>query len=86
MILGQAIGRWGNYFNMEVYGTQTTLPWAISVADPALGIIQVHPLFLYESLWNSAGFVLLLCYDKYLKKITVRPFVFIWYFIRSADL
>ncbi len=68
LILGQAIGRWGNYFNMEVYGTQTTLPWAISVADPALGIIQVHPLFLYESLWNSAGFVLLLCYDKYLKK------------------
>lgn len=68
LLLGQAIGRWGNYFNMEVYGTQATLPWAIEVADPALGIIQVHPLFLYESLWNLAGFVLLLYYDKYRKK------------------
>jgi len=68
LILGQAIGRWGNYFNMEVYGTPTSLPWAISVVDSKMGIVQVHPLFLYESLWNLLGFVFLLYYDKHLKK------------------
>jgi prolipoprotein diacylglyceryl transferase len=68
LILGQAIGRWGNYFNMEVYGTQTTLPWAIQVIDPKLGIITVHPTFLYESLWNLLSFGMLLYYDRHIKK------------------
>lgn len=68
LILGQAIGRWGNYFNMEVYGTQTNLPWAIQVIDPKLGEITVHPTFLYESLWNLLSFGILLYYDKHLKK------------------
>lgn len=68
LILGQAIGRWGNYFNMEVYGTQTTVPWAIRVDDPSLGIITVHPTFLYESIWNLICFALLLYYDKKFKK------------------
>src|SRR5262249_37112386 len=54
--LGQAIGRWGNYVNMELYGRPTTLPWAINIAaasrvpgypDPAL---RFHPIFLYESI------------------------------------
>ena len=47
LILGQAIGRWGNYVNQEAYGRETDLPWAILV-DGA----YVHPTFLYESLWN----------------------------------
>lgn len=68
LILGQAIGRWGNYFNMEVYGTQTTLPWAIQVIDPQLGKIMVHPTFLYESLWNLLSFGMLLYYDRHIKK------------------
>jgi len=68
LILGQAIGRWGNYFNMEVYGTQTNLPWAIRVNDINYGIITVHPTFLYESIWNLICFALLLLYNKYFKK------------------
>ncbi|MCL2082183.1 MAG: prolipoprotein diacylglyceryl transferase [Oscillospiraceae bacterium] len=54
LLLGQAIGRWGNFVNIELYGTETSLPWRMSVNGT-----DVHPLFLYESLWNIAGFALL---------------------------
>lgn len=60
--LGQAIGRWGNYFNQELYGKPTTLPWGIHI-DNAPGFpagTRFHPLFLYESLWNLANMALLL--------------------------
>lgn len=67
--LGQGIGRWGNFFNMEAYGSQTTLPWAITVNDPSLGIIKVHPTFLYESLWDFMIFGFLFYYEKKLKKV-----------------
>lgn len=56
--LAQAIGRWGNYFNQELYGRPTDLPWALQV-DPAFrrpaefaDEPTFHPTFLYESLWN----------------------------------
>jgi prolipoprotein diacylglyceryl transferase len=55
--LAQAIGRWGNYFNQELFGTPSTLPWAVEI-DPAnrpeayLDAETFHPTFLYESLWN----------------------------------
>jgi prolipoprotein diacylglyceryl transferase len=66
LALAQAIGRWGNWFNQELYGRPTTLPWAIHI-DPAhrpAGLEHVatyHPTFLYESLWNLAvvGVILL---------------------------
>lgn len=64
LILGQAIGRWGNYFNQEAYGRETNLPWAITVNDPVKGIIKVHPTFFYESLWNFGLFLFLLWYGK----------------------
>ncbi len=67
--LGQAIGRWGNYFNQEAYGSQTNLPWAITVKDPLLGLIQVHPTFLYESIWNLLLFGFLFFYEKKFKGI-----------------
>jgi len=51
IILGQAIGRWGNYFNQEAYGYVTDLPWAMFI-DGAYR----HPTFLYESLWNLGIF------------------------------
>ncbi|RQD66905.1 MAG: prolipoprotein diacylglyceryl transferase [Tindallia sp. MSAO_Bac2] len=56
-ILGQAIGRWGNYFNQEAYGRPTDLPWAITVNE-----VQVHPTFLYESIWNILVMFFLLYY------------------------
>ena len=65
LALGQAIGRWGNYINQEVYGLPTNLPWKISI-DPLYRIPKYadkqyyHPLFLYESLWNLANVFLLL--------------------------
>lgn len=59
IILGQAIGRWGNYFNQEAYGRPTDLPWAIEVEG-----VMVHPTFLYESIWNFAVFTFLILYTK----------------------
>lgn len=64
LALGQGVGRWGNYFNQELYGAPTNLPWKISI-DPAHrleGYETVefyHPLFLYESLWNFGNMFLL---------------------------
>ncbi len=55
LILGQAVGRWGNYFNQEAFGVETTLPWAMYIAGA-----WRHPTFLYESLWNFAVFFYLL--------------------------
>ncbi len=55
LILGQAIGRWGNFINQEAHGTPTELPWGIMVDG-----VRVHPTFLYESLWNFLVFALLL--------------------------
>ncbi len=55
--LGQAIGRWGNYFNQELYGKPTNLPWAIEIDPPYRlpgyeDVAYYHPLFFYEFLWN----------------------------------
>lgn len=63
--LGQAIGRFGNYFNQEVYGAPTDLPWKIYI-EPAYRVSgfkqydYFHPLFLYEALWNLANMFLLI--------------------------
>ena len=63
--LGQAIGRWGNFFNSEAFGLPTSLPWKlfIPVANrPAAYLNQswFHPTFLYESIWDLGLFVLLI--------------------------
>jgi prolipoprotein diacylglyceryl transferase len=69
ILLAQAIGRWGNYFNQELFGKPTDLPWGLEidvqnrpqqyVADPTF-----HPLFLYESLWSLLGVGILLLVDR----------------------
>ncbi len=65
LALGQAIGRWGNYVNQELYGAPTSLPWKIFI-DPRHRLsgfenqAYYHPLFLYESLWNLANMAFLL--------------------------
>jgi len=71
LLLGQAIGRWGNFFNQELYGPPTTLPWGIKIDEfhrfpPFNNLSQYpldtrfHPDFLYESLWSLVGVILLL--------------------------
>lgn len=71
ILLAQAIGRWGNYFNQELFGFETTLPWGLEIdpdnpAFPA-GLpadTLFHPTFLYESIWSLIGVAILLSLDK----------------------
>ncbi len=69
--LGQAIGRWANFINQELYGVPTTLPWGIAIdtakrVEPFVSPVDYptstlfHPLFLYESLWSILAFIVLL--------------------------
>jgi phosphatidylglycerol:prolipoprotein diacylglycerol transferase len=92
--LAQAIGRWGNFINQELYGPPTTLPWGLYI-DRAHRIppydnlaiypdtVQFHPLFLYESLWNLLGFALLFWVSRHfaprLKPGDLTLLYFIWY-------
>ena len=56
--LGQCIGRWGNFVNIEAYGTETTLPWRMGIVEAGV-YKEVHPTFLYESICTFAIFILL---------------------------
>jgi phosphatidylglycerol---prolipoprotein diacylglyceryl transferase len=92
--LAQAIGRWGNFINQELYGPPTTLPWGLRI-DPEHRIapyndltaypesVRFHPLFLYESLWNLIGFGLLFWISRrfkhQLKDGDLALLYFIWY-------
>jgi phosphatidylglycerol---prolipoprotein diacylglyceryl transferase len=58
--LGQAIGRWGNFFNSEAFGSQTDLPWKLCIPNYRAVCDYVHPTFLYESLWNLLVFSILM--------------------------
>ena len=70
IILGQAIGRWGNYINQEAYGTPTDLPWGIIING-----VKVHPTFLYESIWNLGVFIFLIWYRKNKSKVNGETFL-----------
>ena len=58
LFIGQAVGRWGNFVNQEAYGSACTAPWRMGLTV-AGQYVEVHPTFLYESLWNLAGLCLL---------------------------
>lgn len=65
LALGQAIGRWGNFFNSEAFGAPTNLPWKLYIPSSRrpfeyLDTEYFHPTFLYESLWNLSVFGLLM--------------------------
>lgn len=72
LVLAQAIGRWANFINQELYGPPTTLPWGLSIDGEhrippfddlslyPLGTTHFHPTFLYESLWNLGVFAVLM--------------------------
>ena len=72
LLLAQAIGRWGNYFNQELYGEPTDLPWGLEI-DPArrpaefADAATFHPTFLYEFGWNILGVVVLLLVDRWFR-------------------
>ncbi|HEY0903314.1 MAG TPA: prolipoprotein diacylglyceryl transferase [Marmoricola sp.] len=72
LLLAQAIGRWGNYFNQELFGRPTDLPWGLEI-DPAqrppgyADSATFHPTFLYECLWNLGAMGLVIWLDRRLR-------------------
>jgi len=86
VILAQAIGRWGNYFNQELYGYPTNLPWGIYI-DPTHrlpgyeGYTHFQPLFFYEFLWDLLGCILLLSIGRKWQKRLLTGDIFLSYVI-----
>ena len=86
-LIGQAVGRWGNFFNQEAFGGNTTLPWGMTGDIIASGVHgegyvlsqPVHPTFLYESLWCVLGFVLLHLLSK--KRYSFKGEIFCGYLV-----
>lgn len=89
LILGQAIGRWGNFFNQEAYGAITTIDNLKNLNIPDFIINGMfilgeyrQPTFLYESIWCLIGFIIIIVIRKYVKKLKVgqiTSFYLIWY-------
>jgi len=89
--LGQAIGRWANFINQELYGTVTTLPWGLtidsahrvtpykSIIDYPVATTLFHPLFLYESLWSLLAFIVLLNAFQRLRPRLLPGDIFLFY-------
>jgi prolipoprotein diacylglyceryl transferase len=80
--LAQAIGRWGNYFNQELFGRPTDLPWGLEIAPenrpPDLAEAELfHPTFLYESLWNFGVVTFLVFLDR--RRILPKGHLFVAY-------
>lgn len=80
LLIGQAIGRWGNFMNREAFGGMTDLPWKMGLTSQS-GTIYVHPTFLYESLWNVLGFILIHIFSKKHRKYDGQIFLLYlaWY-------
>ena len=79
VMLGQAMGRWGNFCNGEAFGSETTLPWRMGLCNFETGFrtMYVHPTFFYESLWNIIGFIWI---NIFYQKRNFHGEVIIWYF------
>ncbi len=81
LFIGQAIGRWGNFMNREAFGAATELPWRMRLWTSATTYMDVHPTFLYESLWNVIGLLLLYFVVSRARRFDGENtcFYFIWY-------
>ena len=93
LILGQAIGRWGNFFNSEAFGSPTNLPWKLFIPPERRpiayqGYEYFHPTFLYESLWNFMVFALLIIlFNRSLKnKPSLKPGTLALIYLSSYSL
>ena len=86
MLIGQMIGRWGNFINREAFGGQTTLPWRIRPCESADHFIEVHPTFFYESFWNFVGLLLIVFVIEKRRKFDGENFLFylFWYGLGRA--
>ena len=81
LFIGQAVGRWGNFMNREAFGSETTLPWRMQLTLRSGGVVQVHPTFLYESLWNIVGLLLIVFVVSRARRFDGENtcFYFLWY-------
>ena len=81
LLLGQIIGRWANFINREAFGGLTDLPWRMRLWVSAYQYIEVHPTFLYESLWNLVGLLLILLVVSKGRRFDGENtwFYFLWY-------
>ena len=64
LLIGQILGRWGNFMNREAFGTETDIFCRMQLTAPDGSSISVHPTFLYESLWNLIGFIGLTVWER----------------------
>ena len=80
-LIGQALGRWGNFMNREAFGSETTLPWRMQLTLTTGEVVQVHPTFLYESLWNIIGLLLIVFVVSRSRRFDGENtcFYFLWY-------
>ena len=80
-LIGQAVGRWGNFMNREAFGAETTLPWRMQLTTTAGTLVEVHPTFLYESLWNLVGLLLIVFVVSKARRFDGENtcFYFLWY-------
>ena len=81
LLIGQAVGRWGNFMNREAFGAETTLPWRMQLYTVLGKPVCVHPTFLYESLWNVVGLLLILFVVSKARRFDGENtwFYFLWY-------
>ena len=81
LLIGQAVGRWGNFMNREAFGTETTLPWRMQLTLRSGELVEVHPTFLYESLWNVIGLLLIVFVVSKARRFDGENtcFYFLWY-------
>ena len=81
LLIGQSVGRWGNFMNREAFGGETTLPWRMRLWTAAEEYIEVHPTFLYESLWNLLGLGLIVFVLAKRRRFDGQNtwFYFLWY-------
>ena len=86
LLIGQMIGRWGNFINREAFGAETTLPWRMRLWESADHFIEVHPTFFYESLWNLIGLLLIVLVVEKHRKFDGENFLFylFWYGLGRA--